>query len=65
MEFDKPWVRGSKYHRVRYTMGRWLDIPWLGVSTYHGRGFDIPQVGGLIYHGLGVRYTMGKGFDIP
>ena len=36
MEFDKPWVRGSKYHRVRYTMGRGLDIPWVGVSTYHG-----------------------------
>jgi hypothetical protein len=65
MEFAKPWVRGSKYHRVRYTMGRGLDKPWVWVSTYHGRVFDIPWVGGSIYHGKGVRYTMSRRFGMP
>jgi hypothetical protein len=30
-----------------------------------GRGFDIPWEGGSKYHGWGVRYTMGKGVEIP
>ena len=30
--------RGSIYHgyRVQYTMGRGVDIPWVGDSIYHG-----------------------------
>ena len=31
-------------------MCRWVDIPWVGRSKYHG---------------LGGQYTMGKGVDIP
>ena len=48
-----PWVGGQ------HTMGRGVDIPWVGDSIYHGYGgqntmgrrVDIPGVGGLICHG--------------
>ena len=32
-------------------MGRWFDMPWVGVKYTMGRGFNIPLVGGSIYHG--------------
>ena len=36
----------------QYTMGRGVDIPWVGVSIFSlVGGVDIPWIGGLIYHG--------------
>ena len=43
---DIPWVGGSIYHGLgwgRYTMGRGVDILWVGVQYTMGRG--------SIYHG--------------
>jgi hypothetical protein len=46
--FDIPRVGGSKYHgdgvrypmdRGGYTMGKGLDIPWVGAQNTMGRGF--------------------------
>ena len=45
------WVGG------RYTMGKKLDIPWIGVSKCHGNRGQNTRSGG--------QYIMGKGVDIP
>jgi hypothetical protein len=51
--FDMPYVEGSKYHRerVQHNMDNWFDIPWVRGSKYRGAEW--------------VRYTIGKGFNIP
>ena len=49
------------------TMGRELDIPWvgdqipwIGGSVYHGQGVKIQWVGDSICHGYGIPCTMGR-----
>jgi hypothetical protein len=44
--------RGSKYHgkEVQYTLGRVIDIPWVGNSKPRV-GVKIPLIEGLICHG--------------
>jgi hypothetical protein len=48
-----PWVGGSIYHVYggRYTMGREVNMPWVGSRYTMVRGVDIPWVGRSIYHG--------------
>ena len=65
--------------RGRYTMGRRVNIPWLGDTIPWVRGIKIPWVSGSICHGQGVgipwvggkrpwicgRHTMGRRVDMP
>ena len=44
-EVNIPWGGG------RYTMGRKLDIPWIGVSKCQGKGGQNTRSRGSIYHG--------------
>ena len=39
--------------RDRYSMGRGVDIPWVGGLYTMGRGVDMPSIGG--------KYTMVRG----
>jgi hypothetical protein len=45
-------ILGSKYHgkEVQYTLGRVIDIPWVGNSKPRV-GVKIPLIEGLICHG--------------
>ena len=47
------------YERVWYTMGRGVDMPWVGAVDQNtmGRGVNIPWIGG--------QNTMGRGVKIP
>jgi hypothetical protein len=56
--------KGARYtmdRSVRYTMGKWVKLPWVGGRYTMDRGFKIPWIGGSIYHGYADRYTMGRG----
>ena len=51
--------------RVRHTMGRWVDILWVGGSIYHRKGGRYAMVLGVDIPWVGGRYTMGRRVDIP
>ena len=40
-------------------------MPWIGCQNTMGRGVNIPWVGGSIYHGYEARYTKCRKLDIP
>jgi hypothetical protein len=51
----EPLTHGGRGFHIQWE--GYQFIPWIGGSIYLGKG--------SIYHRQGVRYTMGRGFDIP